>query len=44
MTSRRKATRATSNTLKERRSSQDAEDVLAGALERLRARRSFPPG
>lgn len=30
--------------VKERRSSQDAEDVLAGALERLRARRSFPPG
>ena len=28
--------------VKERRSSQDAEDVLAGALERLRARRGFP--
>ncbi len=28
--------------VKERRSSQDAEDVLAGALERLRARRTFP--
>ena len=28
--------------VKERRSSQDAEDVLAGALERLRARRSLP--
>lgn len=27
--------------VKERRSSQDAEDVLAGALERLRARRNF---
>ena len=28
--------------VKERRSSQDAEDVLAGALERLRAGRAFP--
>ncbi len=28
--------------VKERRSSQDAEDVLAGALERLRAGRSLP--
>ncbi|MDQ0756517.1 RNA polymerase-binding protein RbpA [Arthrobacter sp. B3I4] len=28
--------------VKERRSSQDAEDVLAGALERLRARRALP--
>lgn len=28
--------------LKERRSSQDAEDALDGALERLRARRSLP--
>ncbi len=28
--------------VKERRSSQDAEDVLAGALERLRARRGLP--
>lgn len=28
--------------VKERRSSQDAEDALAGALERLRARRSLP--
>jgi hypothetical protein len=27
--------------VKERRSSQDAEDVLAGALERLRARGTF---
>ncbi|MEV8041291.1 RNA polymerase-binding protein RbpA [Arthrobacter sp. NPDC080082] len=27
--------------VKERRSSQDAEDVLAGALEKLRARRAF---
>lgn len=30
--------------VKERRSSQDAEDVLAGALERLRARAAFPEG
>jgi len=30
--------------VKERRSSQDAEDVLAGALERLRARRGLPEG
>ena len=30
--------------VKERRSSQDAEDVLAGALERLRARRCLPGG
>jgi len=28
--------------VKERRTSQDAEDVLAGALERLRARRALP--
>ncbi len=28
--------------VKERRSSQDAEDVLAGALEKLRARRVLP--
>ena len=28
--------------VKERRSSQDAEDALAGALERLRARRTLP--
>jgi hypothetical protein len=28
--------------VKERRSSQDAEDVLAGALERLRAGRALP--
>ena len=28
--------------VKERRSSQDAEDVLAGALEKLRARRALP--
>ncbi|MCB5274910.1 RNA polymerase-binding protein RbpA [Arthrobacter sp. SO5] len=28
--------------VKERRSSQDAEDVLAGALERLRASRNLP--
>ena len=28
--------------VKERRSSQDAEDLLAGALERLRARRALP--
>ncbi|MDQ0821128.1 hypothetical protein QFZ79_003503 [Arthrobacter sp. V4I6] len=28
--------------VKERRSSQDAEDVLAGALERLRAGRTLP--
>ena len=28
--------------VKERRSSQDAEDVLAGALERLRAGRNLP--
>ena len=30
--------------VKERRSSQDAEDVLAGALERLRASRALPEG
>lgn len=30
--------------VKERRSSQDAEDVLAGALERLRASRTLPEG
>ena len=39
---RRRATRAIWKYVKERRSSQDAEDVLAGALERLRARRALP--